>query len=165
MLPDQNTELNDLRKIICLKKKNRKEFQFIKSIKFGGAWQTLPCSTKFSVTLYRLQCFCTNDVIDLLGWSGGATVLDKLPVPGRPTYLNYSRTSVYCACSTCGWQLFRHFSLVCLFYFFPPSLGDGLIWTEILSQRAFKPKTTNQPTNHRSVTIATTELSNVLLSP
>ena len=21
------------------------------------------------------------------GWSGGATVLDKLPVPGRPTYL------------------------------------------------------------------------------
>ena len=27
------------------------------------------------------------------------------------------------------------------------SLGDGPIWTEILSQRADKPKTTNQPTN------------------
>ena len=25
------------------------------------------------------------------GWSGGAKVLGKLPVPGRPTYLDYSR--------------------------------------------------------------------------
>ena len=25
------------------------------------------------------------------GWSGGAMVLDKLPVPGRPTNLDYSR--------------------------------------------------------------------------
>ena len=28
------------------------------------------------------------------------------------------------------------FSLVCLFSFLSPSLGDGPIWTEILSQRA-----------------------------
>ena len=29
----------------------------------------------------------------------------------------------------------------------PLSLGDGPIWTEILSQRAVKPQTINQPTN------------------
>ena len=40
-----NTELNDLRKIICLRKTKAKfllkEFQFIKSLEFDGAWQTL----------------------------------------------------------------------------------------------------------------------------
>ena len=38
-------------------------------------------------------------------------VLGKLPVPGRPTYLDYSRARAYCACSRCGWGLFGHFSL------------------------------------------------------
>ena len=38
------------------------------------------------------------------------------------------------------------FSLICYFSFsFSHSLGDGLIYTEILSQRAVKLKTTNQP--------------------
>ena len=39
------------------------------------------------------------------------------------------------------------FTLVYHFFSFSLSLGDGPIWTEILSQRAVKPKTTNQPTN------------------
>ena len=34
-------------------------------------------------------------------------VLGKLPVPGRPTYLDDSRARAYCACS--GWGLFGHF--------------------------------------------------------
>ena len=34
---------------------------------------------------------------------GGAKVLGKLSVPGRPTYLNSSRARAYCACSRCGW--------------------------------------------------------------
>ena len=73
-------------------------------------------------------------------------MLDKLSVPGRPTNLDNSRARVYCACSRCGWGLFCHyFSLVYLFSFLSPSLGDGPIYTEILSQRAVKPKTTNQP--------------------
>ena len=38
------------------------------------------------------------------------------------------------------------FSLVYHFSLLSPSLGDGPIKTEILSQRAVKPKTTNQPT-------------------
>ena len=39
-------------------------------------------------------------------------VLGKLPVPGRPTDLDYSRASkarAYCACSRCGWGLHGHF--------------------------------------------------------
>ena len=36
------------------------------------------------------------------GWSGGAMVLGKLSVPGRPTYLNFSRARAYCAYSRGG---------------------------------------------------------------
>ena len=36
-------------------------------------------------------------------------VLGKLPVPGRPTNLDYSRARAYCAYSGCGWGLFGHF--------------------------------------------------------
>ena len=32
-------------------------------------------------------------------WSGGAKVLSKLSVPGRPTTLDDSRARAYCACS------------------------------------------------------------------
>ena len=37
------------------------------------------------------------------GWSGGAMVLGKFPVPGCPTYLDYSKARAYCTCSRCGW--------------------------------------------------------------
>ena len=37
------------------------------------------------------------------GWSGGAKVLGKHSVPGRPTILNDSRARAYCACNRCGW--------------------------------------------------------------
>ena len=43
------------------------------------------------------------------GWSGGAKVLGKRSVPGRPTSLDESRARAYCACSRCGWGLFGHF--------------------------------------------------------
>ena len=35
------------------------------------------------------------------GWSGGAIVLGKLSVPGRPTNLNYNRERAYCAYRRC----------------------------------------------------------------
>ena len=38
-----------------------------------------------------------------IGWFGGAKVLGKLPVSGRPTNLDYSRAMAYCACRKCGW--------------------------------------------------------------
>ena len=37
-----------------------------------------------------------------MGWSGGAMVLGKLPVPGCPTHLDQSTARTYCACSRCG---------------------------------------------------------------
>ena len=81
------------------------------------------------------------------GWSGGAMVLGKLPVPGRPTNLDGSRARVYCVCSRCGWGLFGHFySQLSFLSSFSLSLGDGPIKCEIMSQRAVKPKTNNQPT-------------------
>ena len=50
-------------------------------------------------------------------------VLGKLPVPGRPTNLDYSRARAYCACSPCGWGLFGHcfLSPIISFFFLPLS--------------------------------------------
>ena len=76
-------------------------------------------------------------------------VLGKLPVPGRPTNFNFSRARAYCACRRCGWELFWHF-FSHLSFLFSLSLRNGLIETEILSQRVVKPQTTNQPTNRLS---------------
>ena len=55
-------------------------------------------------------------------------MLGKLPVPGRPTNLDKSRTRAYCACSRCGWGLFGHFFSHPSFLFsLSLSLGDGPI--------------------------------------
>ena len=54
--------------------------------------------------------------------------LGKLPVPGRPTYLDKSRARAYCACNSCGRGLFGHFSShLSLLFSFSLSLGDGPI--------------------------------------
>ena len=74
--------------------------------------------------------------------------LGKLSVLRRPTNLDNSRARAYCACSRCGWGLFGHFCSCPSFLFsfsLSLSLGDGPIQTELLSQRAIKSKTTNQP--------------------
>ena len=63
------------------------------------------------------------------GWSGGAKVLGKLPVLGRPTKLDYSRAMAYCACSRWG-------------------RGGGGVWTFFLSSIAslfFLPLSGRQP--------------------
>ena len=80
------------------------------------------------------------------GWSGGAMVLGKLSVPGRPTNLDNSIARAPTALAVgAGWGCLDIFSLVYLFCFLSPSLGDGPIYTEIQSQRASKPKINNQP--------------------
>ena len=48
-------------------------------------------------------------IIQRLEGSGGAMVLGKLTVPGRPTNLDKSRARACCACSRCGWGLVGHF--------------------------------------------------------
>ena len=74
-------------------------------------------------------------------------MLGTFSVPIRPTNLDNSRARAFCARSRCGWGWFGNFSHVYLLSIFSPSLEDGPIWTEILSQGAVKPKTTKQVTN------------------
>ena len=53
-------------------------------------------------------------------------VLGKLPVPGRPTNLDYSKAMAYCAYCRRGWGLFGHFfSHPSFLSSFPLSLEDG----------------------------------------
>ena len=54
-----------------------------------------------------------RDCLDLFsfnswGWSGGAMVLVKIPVPGRPSNLDCSRARAFCAGSRCIRGLFGH---------------------------------------------------------
>ena len=73
-------------------------------------------------------------------------VVGELPVPGRPTILiTVGQGPIALAVGAGGGGL-DIFTLICLFSSFSLSLGDGPMWTEILSRRAVKPKTTNQPT-------------------
>ena len=68
-------------------------------------------------------------------------VLGKLPVPGLPTILiTVGQGPIALAVGAGGGGL----DIFTLIYPFSLSLGDGSIKTEILSQRAVKPKTTNQ---------------------
>ena len=66
----------------------------------------------------HIACSLSHHICDFCriwsfeGWSaGGAMVLGKLPVPGRPTTCNLdnSMARAYCACSRCGWGLYGHF--------------------------------------------------------
>ena len=91
------------------------------------------CIDDASIKSFR-ECgnICINKTITHYmfdtGWSGGAMVLGKLPVPGRPTNLDDSGARAYCACSRCGWGLFGHFfSRLSFLFSFSLSLGDGPI--------------------------------------
>ena len=70
-------------------------------------------------------------------------VLSKLSVPGHPTIwitVGQGPTALTVGAGG-GGTFYSHLSFLSSFSL---SLGDGPIWTEILSQRAVKPKTTNQ---------------------
>ena len=77
-------------------------------------------------------------------------VLDKLPVPGRPTFWMMVGQGPIALAVGAGGGFFGHFySHLSFLSSFSLSLGDGPIQTEtIVSQRAAKSKTTNQPTTH-----------------
>ena len=76
-------------------------------------------------------------------------VLSKVPVRGCPTiWLKVGQRPTALAVGAGGDCLDIFY---CRLYFlssFSLTLGDGPIWTEILSQRAVKSKTTNQPTKY-----------------
>ena len=64
----------------------------------NGADIAAPCK------LFKSRCWMKEFSLER-GWSGGAMVLRKLPVPGRPTNLDHRRARAYCACSRCGWGI------------------------------------------------------------
>ena len=73
-------------------------------------------------------------------------VLGKLPVPRGPTIWMIVGQGPIALAVGAGGGLFGHFySPLSFLSSFSLSLGDGPIQTETLSQRAVKPKTTNQP--------------------
>ena len=78
------------------------------------------------------------------GWSGGAKVLGELPVPGRPTHLDYSRARDHCACSRCGWGLFGHFFSRLSSLFFLPLWETARYRLKYCLEGPLSPK---QPTN------------------
>ena len=49
--------------------------------------------------------------------------LGKVPVPGRPTNLDYDRARIYCACSRCGWGCLDIFLSSAISLFFLPLFG------------------------------------------
>ena len=71
-------------------------------------------------------------------------VLGKLPVPGRPTTSEDSRAMTALVVGA-GWGVFGHFFSCRSFL----STGDGPIKFKIMSQKAVKPITTNQPTSQK----------------
>ena len=85
------------------------------------------------------------------GWSGGAMVLGKLPVPRRPTNLDNSRARAYYACSRCGWGLFGHFSLIYHFSFLSPALWQAARYR--LKYCLKGPLSPKQPTNQRTLSM------------
>ena len=60
----------------------------------------------------------------LWGWSGGAKVLDKLPVPGRPTNLDEVWQGPIGLAVGVGGGCLDIFSLFCHFSFLSPSLWE-----------------------------------------
>ena len=58
------------------------------------------------------------------GWSGGAKVLGKHPVPGRPTKLDNRRARANCACDRGGWGCSDIFSHIYHYSFVSPSLWE-----------------------------------------
>ena len=88
------------------------------------------------------------------GRSGGAMVLGKLPVLGRPTNLDKSGARAYCACSRFGGCL-DFFSLIFYFSFLSPSLWETARYR--LKYCLKGPLSPKQPTNqsHANISIKT----------
>ena len=75
-------------------------------------------------------------------------VLSKIPMPGRPMIWVIVGQGPIALAVGAGGGCLHIFTLLYPFSLLSPSLGDGPIETEILSQRVAKPKTTNKPTNN-----------------
>ena len=91
------------------------------------------CKTEKSlIKCFTQKCELVVSVV-YRGWSGGAMVLGKLLVPGRPTIWMIVGQGpialvVGASCSRCGWGLFgRFYSPLSFLSSFSLSLGDDPI--------------------------------------
>ena len=75
----------------------------------------------FDLQVRPLPSSVTLTFNQLEGWLGGAMVLGKLPVPGRPTNFDKSRAKAYFACSSARGDCLDNFSFVYTLFFFPLS--------------------------------------------
>ena len=96
--------------------------------------------------MMMMMCKRANCYHKGLGWSGGVMVLGKLPVPGRPTYLDNSGIRAYCACGGAGGGCLDIFSLT----YHIPFLSRSLLETARYRMKyclkgPLNPNTTNQP--------------------
>ena len=132
---------------MCLQIKKKKTAEIL--FRYFSERQTEKSVQVISKLLNRGCCSkCIKHVFFyyLRGWSGGALVLGKLPVPGRPTNLHNSNARAYCTYSRCGWGLFGHFSLVYLFSLLSPSLWEAARYR--LKYCLKGPLNLKQPTNY-----------------
>ena len=88
---------------IHTKDKNLVKICYLNSTIDGRAQAKIVLSVKQCLSKIRIS---ENRV----GWSGGAMVSGNLPVPGSPTYWDFSIARVYCACSRCGWVVWTFVS-------------------------------------------------------
>ena len=81
------------------------------------------------------------------GWSGGAMVLGKLPVPGRPTILiTVGQGPAYGACRRCGCGVVWTFLLSSILSPLSPSLLETARYSlKYCLKGLLNPKATNQP--------------------
>ena len=79
------------------------------------------------------------------GWSGNAKVLDKLPVPGRPTNLDYSRARLAVGA---GGSCLDKFSLIYHLFCLSPSLWETARYR--LKYCLKGPLNLTQPTNQQA---------------
>ena len=110
-------------------------------------------SIPFALYVFTFQQRFSPFFLYRWGWSGGAMVLGKLPLPGRPTNLDYGRARAYCCffAEGAGGGLFGHFSLVYHFSFLSPSLWETARYRlKYCLKGPLSPKTTNQILYHRS---------------
>ena len=101
----------------------------------------------FFVVVVPFDIMIHSNSTAMKGWSGGggAMVLGKLPVQGRPTYCDYSRAWAYCACSRSGGGGLDIVSLVYHFSLLSPSLWETARYR--LKYCLKGPLSPKQPTN------------------
>ena len=106
-------------------------------------WPYILC--KSGISFFSFTCRCTNDT---KGWSGGAMVLGKLPVPGRPTiWITVGQGPTALAVGAGGGCL-DIFSLIYPFFPLSPSLWETARYRlKYCLKGPLNPKSTNQPTN------------------